>query len=195
MTEHSLTILVIQGTVRAGRKSIHPARYVTERFRENGHDAELFDMKDYDIPLLGNPRPWTSDPHPDVEVFGQKVEAADSIVIVTPEYNHSIPGALKNLLDHLYPEYEDKPFAYVTVSAGGFGGVRALSHLHDITLELNAHPGPDLPVSNVDDVFDEDSILIDDTYEAKFKEFVEQAVEHAEQFSLSDITTRTEDAT
>lgn len=189
MTDHSLKTLVIPGTVREGRKSIHPARYVTELFQKKGHDAELFDMKDYDIPLLTKRRFSTSNPHPDVETFGQKVEAADLLVIVTPEYNHSIPGALKNLLDHLYPEYEDTPFAYVTVSAGGFGGVRALSHLHDITLELNAahpgsnaHPGPDLPVSNVADVFDKDSALLDATYEDKFENFVERAVDHAEQF-------------
>lgn len=182
MTDHSLTIFVVEGTVRDGRKSIYPARYVTERFQEKGHDAELFDMKDYEIPLFTNRRSMISDPHPDVEAFGQKVEAADSLVIVTPEYNHSIPGPLKNLLDYLYLEYEDKPFSYITVSAGGFGGVRALSHLHDITLDLNAHPGPDLPISNVTDVFDDDSTLIDDAYEEKFEEFVEQAVEHAVQF-------------
>lgn len=182
MTDDSLTVLVIEGTVRDGRKSIHPARYVTELFQEDGHEAELFDMRKYDIPLLRKRRFKASDPHPDIETFGQKVEAADTIVIVTPEYNHSIPGALKNLLDHLYPEYENKPFAYVTVSAGGFGGVRALSHLHDVTLEFNAHPGPDLPVSNVNDVFDEDSALIDDTYGDRFEDFVERVVDYTEQF-------------
>lgn len=181
MAIQPLTILVVEGTVRDGRNSIHPARYVTTRFQENGHDAELFDMKNYDIPLFTNRRDMTSDPLPDVEVFGQKIENADAIVIVTPEYNHSIPGPLKNLLDYLYPEYEDKPFSYVTVSGGGFGGIRALSHLHDITLELNAHPGPDLPVSRVADVFDEDSTLLDDAYEDKFEEFVEQVVEHTVQ--------------
>lgn len=192
MTAHSPKILVVQGTIRDGRNSIHPARYVTDRFHENGYDVELFDMKDYDIPLFTRPRYMTNDPHPDVDTFGQKVEAADSIVIVAPEYNHSIPGTLKNLLDHLYPEYEGTSFSYITVSAGGFGGVRALSHLHDVTLELNAHPGPDLPVSNVADVFDEDSTPTDETYEDAFEEFVEQVIEHAEQFALSAVGTHSE---
>lgn len=182
MTVQPVTILVIEGTVRDGRNSIHPARYVTARFQEKDHNAKLFDMKDYEIPLFTNRRDLTSNPHPDVEAFGQKVEAADAIVIVTPEYNHSIPGPLKNLLDYLYPEYENKPFSYVTVSGGGFGGVRALSHLHDITLELNAYPGPDIPVSNVAAVFAEDGTLIDDIYDERFEKFVEQVVEHAEQF-------------
>lgn len=125
MADHAITSLVVQGTIREERRSIRPARYVTDQFQEKGNDAELFDMKDYEIPLFTNRLDMTNDPHPDVETFGQKVEAADSLVIVTPEYNHSIPGPLKNLLDYLYPEYEDKPFSYVTVSAGGFGGVRA----------------------------------------------------------------------
>lgn len=180
MTDQSLQILVIEGTIREGRNSIYPAHYVTDRFLERGHDVELFDMMEYDIPLFTNRRDLDNDPHPDVDTFGRKVESAELIVIVTPEYNHSIPGVLKNLLDHLYPEYEDTPFAYVTVSSGGFGGVRALRHLHDLTLYFNAHPGPDLPVSNVADVFDEDSTLTDDTYDAKFENFVEQAVAHAE---------------
>ncbi|MFH5801934.1 NADPH-dependent FMN reductase [Haladaptatus sp. CMAA 1911] len=192
MTASSLNILVVQGTIRDGRSSIHPARYVTAQFRENGHDAELFDMKNYEIPLFRNQRNAVDDPHPDVDEFGQKVEAAQALVIVAPEYNHSIPGTLKNLLDHLYPEYEDTAFSYVTVSAGGFGGVRALSHLHDITLEFNAHPGPDLPVSNVRDAFGEDGTLIDKTYEDRFEEFAEQVVEHAEQFVPSTVSTTPE---
>lgn len=192
MIAPSLEILVVHGTVRDGRQSIHPARYVTDRFREKGHNVELFDMKEYEIPSLTKPRYMTNDPHPDVEAFGQKVEAADSIVIVVPEYNHSIPGTLKNLLDHLYPEYENKSFAYITVSAGGFGGVRALSHLHDITLGFNAYPGPDLPVSNVSDVFDKDGTLIDETYEKSFDEFIAQVVDHAEQFAPSAVSTTPE---
>ncbi len=187
MPAFSPKILVVQGTVRDGRNSIHPARYVTDRFQENGYDVELFDMKEHEIPPLTTPRYMSTDPHPDVDTFGKKVEAADSIVIVAPEYNHSIPGTLKNLLDHLYPEYEDTAFSYVTVSAGGFGGVRALSHLHDITLEFDAHPGPDLPVSNVGEVFDDDGTLIDETYEDAFEEFVEVVVEHAEQFAPSAV--------
>lgn len=102
MTVQPLTILVVEETVRDGRNSIHLARYVTARFREEGHDTELFDMKEYNIPLLTKTRYMTNDPYPDVEAFGQKVKAADSIVIVMPEYNHSIPGYMKNLLNYLY---------------------------------------------------------------------------------------------
>lgn len=178
----AVKFLVVTGTARSGRKSIHPARYVT-RLLDQEHEAELFDMKQKDIPVLETTRYMEGGVPEDVEEFGRKVEETDSIVIVTPEYNHSIPGGLKNLLDYLYPEYEDMPFSYVTVSAGGFGGVRAVSHLHDITLELNAWPGPDLQVSNVGQVFDSDGELVDGEYEERFQQFVEEAVAHAENFS------------
>lgn len=87
---------------------------------------------------------------------------------MTPEYNHSIPGALKNLLDHLYPEYGDTVRLHHRFRRW-IGGIQALSHFHDITLALNAHPGPDLPVSNVTAVFDEDGTLINDTYDDRFR--------------------------
>lgn len=175
---NQLKILVVEATVREERSSIYPARYVTEQFQEHGHEVELFDMTEYDIPLLRERRFVTDDPHPDVEAFGQKVEDADALVLVTPEYNHSIPGALKNLLDHLYPEYEDLAFAYVTVSVSGFGGLRAQRHLQDLTLALGGRPGPALAVSNVAEHFDENS-AVDAEYEEKFEEFVGQVVEHA----------------
>lgn len=70
MSNHLLNILVMQGTVRDGRKSIHPARYVTDRFQEKGYDIELFDMKDYDIPLFTNRRDVDTDPHSAVEALG-----------------------------------------------------------------------------------------------------------------------------
>ncbi len=175
-----MNFLVVVGTVREQRRSIHAARKAVEVLSEKGYGAELFDPAEKEIPFLGTRRYTDSgDPPEDVEEFGQKVEESDGVVLVTPEYNHSIPGALKNLLDYLYPEYEDKPFSYVTVSAGGFGGVRALDHLQDITLALNAEPGPHLPISNVRDVFDEEGELIDESYEERFEDFVEEAVEHA----------------
>ncbi|MDY6769393.1 MAG: NAD(P)H-dependent oxidoreductase, partial [Candidatus Nanohaloarchaea archaeon] len=136
-----LTFLVVEGTVRDGRRSIHAARHVTERLEDAGHDATLYDMVERDVPLLATRRyADPGDPPEDVEEFGQLVEDADGIVLVSPEYNHSYPGALKNLIDYLYPEYEDMPFSFVTVSGGGFGGVRAQKDLNDLVLTLNGWP-------------------------------------------------------
>ncbi len=168
-----MKLLIVVGTSRDGRHSIYPAREAEKKFEEAGHEAELFDLKENNIPFLGERRHRTDEPNPNVEKFGQKVEECDGLVLVTPEYNHSYSAELKNALDHLYPEYEDKPFYYITVSAGGFGGVRALSHLHDVTLELGGFPGPDIPVSKVTQIF-EDGELVDEPYERRFKEFVDE---------------------
>lgn len=173
------SVLVVQGTARDGRQSIHAARYATERFETHGVEAELYDLKAYDVPSMETPRYHDGD-HPDsVETFGRMVEDADGLVLVAPEYNHSYPGALKNLLDYLYPEYDGKPFAYITVSAGGHGGVRAEDDMKELTLALGGEPGPSLSVSNVRDVFDGDGGLQDASYAERFDDWVEAVVEHA----------------
>ena len=169
-----MKFLIIEGTAREGRKSIHAARYLQDKLLEE-HEANLFDPKQKEIPPLGN-RSYKEDEEPvphDVQEFSNKVEKADAVVIVTPEYNHSIPGVLKNLLDYLYPEYDGKPFGYITVSGGGFGGVRAQSHLHDITMAVQGRPGPSMPVSKINSVFDGEGNLIDENYEERFNNFVE----------------------
>lgn len=179
-----MDFLILVGTAREGRKTIRPARAVRQKFEDAGHDVEFFDLKDRDIPPLGN-RTYKESEEPvpeDIQELSQKVEETDCLVIVTPEYNHSIPGVLKNALDYMYPEYDDLPFAYVTDSAGGFGGVRAISHLHDITLELGGLPGPSLPVSNVGEVMGEEGEIIDDSYHDKIETFVENTEEHVEKF-------------
>jgi len=177
-----MKFLIVVGTSREGRNSIYPAREARDQLSDLGHDAELFDLKNYDIPFLGLQRHTTEDPHPDVEEFGQKVEKSDGIILVTPIYNHSYSGELKNAIDHLYPEYDDLPFSYITVSAGGFGGIRALPHLHEVTLELGGHPGPDIPVSNVKSIF-EDGELVDDEYRESFREFAEEYIDFCGKFN------------
>lgn len=179
-----MDFLVLVGTTREGRKTIRPARAIEQKFQKAGHNVEFFDLKKKEIPELGN-RTYIEEEEPvpeDVEDLGQKIEETDCLVIVTPEYNHSIPGVLKNALDYMYPEYDDLPFAYVTDSAGGFGGVRAISHLHDITLGLGGLPGPSLPISNVDEVLGEDGEILDESYHDQFDRFVKDTVEHVEKF-------------
>lgn len=177
-----MDFLILVGTAREGRKTVRPARAVEKKFKEAGHEVEFFDLKQKDIPPLGN-RTYKEDEEPvpdDIRDLSHKVEEADCLVIVTPEYNHSIPGILKNTLDYLYPEYDDLPFAYVTDSAGGFGGIRAVSHLHDITLGLGGFPGPSVQVSNVGNVLDEDGKILDESLEQRLEGFVESVEDYVE---------------
>lgn len=177
-----MKFLIILGTAREGRNSVGPAKAVQEEFRNQGHKVEFFDLKEKNIPPLGN-RTYKEDEKPvpeDIQEFSKNVKDSDGLVIVTPEYNHSIPGILKTALDYLYPEYDEKPFMYVTVSGGSFGGVRALSHLHDITLELGGYPGPDMPVSKVSKSFSHEGEVLDEGYESRIESFVQRSVEFAE---------------
>lgn len=173
-------ILLIIGTSRDGRKTIRASKLIEERFKEEDYDVTVFDPKDDPIPLLRTRRNRADESHQNVELLGQLIENADCIIPVTPEYNHGIPGELKNMLDHFYPEYEGKPFSYVTTSGGGFGGVRMQSHLHDFTLAVNAYPGPSLPISDLTDTINEDGELIDESYESRIERFIEKTEYHVE---------------
>jgi len=163
--------LIIVGTVREGRFTGKVADGVEEEFSKS-HQTKVFDLMEEDIPAMSNRLSHTDDPPQSVEKFSELVRWSDLITIVTPEYNHSVPGVLKNCLDYLYEEYTDKCFSYVTVSAGGFGGVRCQSHLNDITLALGGKPGPTMPVSNVREHFDEDK-EVSEEYQNKISSFRE----------------------
>ncbi|PSH01065.1 MAG: hypothetical protein BRC30_00205 [Nanohaloarchaea archaeon SW_7_46_7] len=172
-----MKVLNIVGTAREGRKSVHVARQVDKAFEERGHETEIFDLAEEKFPPLGN-RTYVEDEEPvpeSAQKLSRKVKESDFIVVTTPEYNHSFPGILKTALDYLYTEYEDKPFGFVTVSAGGFGGVRSLSPLHDIVLEFKGFIGPDLQVSRVGDVLNKEGELVDEAYSDRFQSFVEQS--------------------
>ncbi len=181
----SMKFLIIVGTSRDGRKTIHPARAIDGELRNRGHETTFYDLKEKDIPPLGN-RTYRENEEPvpeDIQELSREVKDSDCIVIATPEYNHSIPGVLKNAMDYLYPEYDDKPFASVTVSGGGFGGVRALNHLHDIILEFGGWPGPNLAVSRVSQKFSDQGELQDEEFAEYIENFVEKVEGHTEKFS------------
>ena len=92
-----------------------------------------------------------------LERLAGRIKAADAFIIVSGEYNHSIPPALSNLLDHFLEEYFWRPSAIVCYSAGPFGGVRAAMQLRAMLCELGTPSIPSLlPVPRVQDAFDED---------------------------------------
>ena len=91
-----------------------------------------------------------------LERLATRIRAADAFIIVSGEYNHSIPPALSNLLDHFLEEYFWRPSAIVCYSAGAFGGVRAAMQLRAMLCELGTPSIPSLlPVPRVQDAFDE----------------------------------------
>jgi NAD(P)H-dependent FMN reductase len=166
----SLYLPVIYGTVRAERKSIHVARFVTERLALRPDvETRLFDPKGLPFGNLEF-REWEWKDAPEgVTRFVAEMARADGFVIVTPEYNHGYPGTLKNILDHLSDEWHRKPFALV--GAGGmYGGVRAIDGLRLVLPGLGAVGIPSMiGVTNVETAFAEGGPVRDrENWERRF---------------------------
>lgn len=130
-------IAVVVGSTRPGRRSRQVADWVLDRANSRGGaDFELLDLADYDLPLLDEPLPPSLGDyrHEHTKVWARTIARFDGYVFVTAEYNHSVPGVLKNALDYLYAEWNNKAAGFV--SYGGAGGVRAVENLRLIAGEL-----------------------------------------------------------
>ena len=133
-----LTIAVLLGSVRTERQGIKAARYMMRALESRGHEAVLVDPMEKRLPLLD--RMYKEYPKGDAPEVLENLAAlyrrADGFVLVSAEYNQSVPPALKNLLDHFLEEYFWRPSAIMSYSAGRFGGVRAAVALRTILGEL-----------------------------------------------------------
>lgn len=183
--EPQFYIPVILGATRRGRQSAKVAKFVYERMRRNRKiETEVLDLLEYDFPIMEERLRFRDDPPPRLREFADKIARADSVVIVTPEYNNGYPGVLKNALDYLLPEYRRKPIGIVTVSAGGFGGITCLAQLRLVTLGMGAFPIPaSLPVSRVQDSFDDEGNPKDPSYEKRAEKFIAEVLWFAEAIS------------
>lgn len=172
-------IPVIAGSTRRDRQSIKVARFVESRLKGRPNvQTELLDLLEYNFPIMEERLHRRDDPPPRLAEYAGKIARADSLVIVTPEYNNGYPGVLKNALDYLLPEYERKPIGIVTVSAGGFGGLTCLAQLRLVAIGMGAFPIPEsLPVSRVHDSFpNEDGTPGDPAYEKRAATFLDEVL-------------------
>jgi len=153
-----LNIPVILGTTRRGRMSAHVARYVTsELSKRPGVVTELNDIAEMPLSVDGA-GDEIKDP-----AFSQKMENADGLVIVAPEYNHSFPGLLKHVLDTCLEEYIHKAAGIVGVASGPFGGTRVVQSLLPVLRELGLMTTfTDLNFSKVGKAFDEEGKLLEE---------------------------------
>jgi NAD(P)H-dependent FMN reductase len=132
-----IKVAIIVGTTRPGRKAEAVARWV-HGIAQKRPDAEfeVVDIADFDLPLLDEPVPPSrgqySQPH--TKAWAAKIEGFDAFVFVTPEYNHGTSGALKNAIDYLYREWNNKAAGFV--GYGSAGGVRAVEQLRLVMGEL-----------------------------------------------------------
>lgn len=165
-----LSIPVILGTTRKARMSLHAARFMAEQIeKRQGVTTELID-----ISLLPMPVDDAGEGIKD-SAFAQKMALADALVIVTPEYNHSFPGLLKHVLDSCLKEYIHKAAGIVGVSAGPFGGVRAIQDFLPVIRELGlVNIFWDVNFGNIGSVFDASGKLLEQAFVKRSDKFLNE---------------------
>jgi NAD(P)H-dependent FMN reductase len=168
----SLNIPVVLGTVRKGRMSAHAARFIVDLLnRRAGVHSTLVDVSQVPMPV-NDAGEAIKDP-----TFAATMKAADALVIVTPEYNHSFPGLLKHLLDSCLSEYIHKAVGLVGVSAGPFAGIRVVQNLLPVMRELGLVTiFWDINFGTIAKVFDDEGHLLDQAFIGRADTFVRELI-------------------
>lgn len=155
----TLAITMLYGSVRRDRQGIRAARFVQSEFEKRDHQVTLIDAMETELPLLDRMyKEYLPGEAPEaMRRLAETITASDGFVVVSGEYNHGIPPALKNLLDHFLEEWFHRPSGIVSYSAGRFGGVRAAMQLRMTLAELGMPSIPTIfAVPQVHKDYDED---------------------------------------
>jgi NAD(P)H-dependent FMN reductase len=158
-------LLIIIGSTRPTRAADLVIPWLTRAAKEHGgFDVEVADLRDWPLPIftehfgtIGDINdPTYSDPL--VKAWNNKIKEHDAFIVVTPEYNHSVPGGLKNAIDSVWLSFgfRNKPVAFVGYSGGVGGGIRAIEHLNHVFVETESVPLRNtVVIPQVQDAFDE----------------------------------------
>jgi NAD(P)H-dependent FMN reductase len=135
---------IIAGTDRPGSNTLKLSKFIQGLYKAQGEDVEIIDLALVKEQLhSGGPHYGKS--HEGLQVYLDKVVHSEGLVVVCPEYNGSMPGALKYFIDHMkFPDsFEFRPVCFVGLSAGMFGGLRPVEHLQQIFGYRNAFIYPE----------------------------------------------------
>jgi NAD(P)H-dependent FMN reductase len=170
--DRRLFIPVILGTTRTGRMSENVANLISsELAMREGVETELVDIATLPFPVLGEGEEIKN------PTFSETMMRADALVIVTPEYNHGYPGSLKRALDSCLKEYIHKAVGICGVSAGPFGGTRAIEGLLPVLRELGLVTiFWDLNFGKVQTLFDASGMLTDAAYLRRIDKFLMELI-------------------
>jgi len=181
-----MKIVIISGSVRKGRKSHQLTLELQQRFIRNCQaQTEVIDLAESQLPVLEDEQFQTHpSPSPVMLEIHHKLNDADAIIFLSPEYHGSYTGALKNAVDYYWSEFQKKPIGVVATSSGKFGGINTSTQLQQLVLSLGAYPMPlKLLAPNVQHAFNAEGILVDeglsktmDKYVAEFIWFADAIV-------------------
>jgi NAD(P)H-dependent FMN reductase len=150
-------IEIISASIRVGRQSHRVALFFRKFIEAKGlATASILDLKEYNFPLFDERLSRQASPLPSVKEFAGKVQKADAVIIVTPEYNGGYPASLKNVVDLLYNEWRRKPIAIAAASDGQFGGSQVVTSLQFSLWKIGALTVPArFHAANVGESYDE----------------------------------------
>jgi len=192
----SLSTAVLYGSARRGRQGIKAAKFLVRKLEIRGHEVDLIDSDECQLPMLDLMyKEYEPGQAPAaMEHVASVLREADGFIVVTGEYNHSVPAALKNLLDHFQSEYHYKPSGIVTYSAGPFGGVRNLVNMRGILAELGTPAIPSaFPVMKVQSAFDDEGNALDTNYDKFVIRFLDEYEWYATALKSARESSRLED--
>ena len=186
----ALNIPVLLGSVRRDRMGPRAAMLVTRELERRGHVPHLVDPLELQLPLLDRmykEHPKGEAPEP-LERLAELYRNADGFLVVSGEYNHGIPPALKNLLDHFLEEYFWRPSGIVCYSAGGFGGVRAAMQLRMTLAELGMPSISSLlPIPRIAQAIDEEGTATDPITDRSAGRFLDEFLWHAKALAAARV--------
>lgn len=178
VAQDQLFIPVILGSIREGRRSLHAASYLASRIGAAGHASEVVDLKELALPMYSEED--GEEQHAGVRVLRGVLGRSDASMWLSPEYNHSFTGAIKNAIDHVDTELRRKPVAACGLSGAAHGGVRASEGLKVVLIEMHAVPIRDsVHFSEARHLFDADGALLRPEFEQRVDLVVNELVWYA----------------
>lgn len=181
-TSSKLSIAVLLGSVRRDRMGTRAATLVVRELERRGHEVHLVDPLELQLPLLDRmykEHPEGEAPEP-LKRLATLYRSVDGFLVVSAEYNHGIPPALKNLLDHFLEEYFWRPSGIVCYSAGSFGGVRAAMQLRMTLAELGMPSISSLlPIPRIGEAIRDDGTTVNPITEQSMNRFLDEFLWYA----------------
>lgn len=172
-----MKVAIIIGSIRIGRQSHKVGLYLEKKLRERSIAVDLIDLAENPLPMLEERVGMPSDLFKTVQQISERLNHADALLLVTPEYHGSFSGVLKNALDYYWEEFNKKPIGVITVSNGKFGGINASTQLQHVILSLGAFA---LPTKLL---IPEVHLAFNDLYQPRNKKIVQNTKQFLDEFT------------
>ncbi len=171
-------IPIILGSTRDDRRGHLVANWLLDQVQQHPDIAsEIIDLRDWPLPFFNESPARGGYSDPIVAQWVARIGAADGYIVISPEYNHSFAGVLKNALDYGFKAWRDKPVGFVAYGGETTGGARAVEQLKLVAVELGMAPiRHDIVLPTIAHQFDAEGKLRDKAIAAKVSPFLDLLV-------------------